>query len=345
MIKSMSEDPIASMQLPAPWELRPTATRNKSIPAVAFGSTAAAIQMARDGLTSAPTVVRHLRQVITDFRSENPYLVTSFQAPNSILNDRISGSRRFAAQSYSTPRIRQIARTLDTTVNDVVLSLCGGALRRYLGELGALPDEPLVAVVPVSVRRDNSETGNEIAMAMANLGTHLADPVERVRLVKGCMDYNKTMLKGMTPTQIMAYSAAVLAPGAFTLLPGVKNHRRAANLVISHVRGPQVDTYWQGCKLDGIYPASLVLGGFALNITLISRHDNIDFGIIACRRSLPSVQRLLIHLEEAIAELETVLGLSYDPATESEDCKAISGYCLYPRTGSEKLDGQMTTAA
>ena len=329
MLKSMSDDPFDSMLLPAPWELRPSG-QSKSLPAVAFGSAAAALQLTRDGLKSVPTVLGHLGQVVSDYRAANPYVVTSFQAPNCILNEKISGSRRFAAQSYSTERIRQIARKLDTTVNDVVLSLCGGALRRYLDELNALPEDPLVAVVPVSVRRDNSETGNEIAMAMANLGTHLADPVERVRLVKGCMDYNKAMLKEMTPAQIMAYSAAILTPGAATLLPGIKRRRRAANLVISHVRGPQTDTYWQGCKLDGIYPASLVLSGFALNITLISRHDNIDFGIIACRRSLLSVQRLLTHLEDALSELEAALGLSYEPGDELDDCKAINGYCLLP---------------
>ncbi len=345
MLKSMSEDPVASMNLPAPWELKPSDERGKSIPAVAFGSAAAAMHMARAGLTSAPTVLRHVRQVVEDYRAENPYLVTSFQAPNSILNESIAGSRRFAAQSYSTPRIRQIARALNTTVNDVVLSLCGGALRRYLQELNALPEDPLIAVVPVSVRQDEGETGNEIAMAMTNLGTHLSDPVERVRLVKGCMDYNKAMLKGMTPAQIMAYSAATLLPGAFTLLPGIKQHRRAANLVISHVRGPQTDMYWQGCKLDGVYPASLVLDGFALNITLISRHDHIDFGIIACRRSLPSVQRLLTHLEEAIVELEEALDLSYDPAAEPADCKAINGYCIYPRKEPSAETGPVQSVA
>ncbi|MDX1496797.1 MAG: wax ester/triacylglycerol synthase family O-acyltransferase [Salinisphaeraceae bacterium] len=331
MMKSMSEDPIESMQIPAPWEMRPSRGKGKSIPAVAFGSAAAALQITRAGLKGTPTVLRHLREVVADYRNDNPYLVTSFQAPNSILNQSISGSRRFAAQSYPTARIRQIAKALDSTVNDVVLSLCGGALRLYLDELNALPEQSLTAVVPVSVRRDDSETGNEIAMALTGLGTDIEDPIERARQVKGCMDYNKATLKDMTPAQIMAYSAATLAPGAATLLPGIKNHRRAANLVISHVRGPQTDTYWQGCKLDGIYPASLVLSGFALNITLISRHDNIDFGIIACRRSLPSVQRLLLHLEAAITELESALNLSYDPTQESDDCKAIHGYCIYPR--------------
>lgn len=330
MLKSMSEDPIESMSLPAPWQLQPRSGRSQSIPAVAFGSAAAALQMTRNGMLAAPAVLRQVRQVVADYRDANPHLVTSFQAPNSILNNKISGSRRFAAQSYSTPRIRQIARALDTTVNSVVLSLCGGALRLYLQELDALPEKPLIAVVPVSVRRDDSEFGNEITMAMANLGTHLANPVERAELVKHCMDYNKAMLSSMTPAQAMAYSAAMLAPGALTLLPGVKNHRRAANLVISHVRGPQTNMYWQGCKLDGIYPASLVLDGFALNITLISRHDNIDFGIIACRRSLPSAQRLLTHLEDSIQELEAALGLSYEPDMDPVDCKAINGYCLYP---------------
>ena len=123
------------------------------------------------------------------------------------------------------------------------------------------------------------------------------------------MNYNKKMLEGMSSAQIMAYSLAALSPALLTFLPGFHKNHRPANVVISHVRGPQETVYWQGCQLDGIYPASLVLDGYALNITLISRHDAIDFGIIACRKSLPSVQRLLTHLEDAINELEVALGI------------------------------------
>ncbi len=308
VMKSMSPDPVASMSMPAPWEMQPYKGQEGSTISAALGNVNSGIQALRNGLAGAPEVIRHLQHVVKDFREDNPDLVTSFQAPNSILNANITGSRRFAAQSYSAKRIRKIAKALGSTTNDTVLALCGSALRRYLLEQNALPDKPLISVVPVSVRRDEGETGNEIAFALANLATDLEDPVARVLKVKKSMDYNKAMLEGMSSAQIMAYSMATLAPALVTFLPGVNRNHRPANVVISHVRGPQETVYWQGCRLDGMYPASLVLDGYALNITLISRHDAIDFGIIACRKSLPSVQRLLSHLEDSIVELEVALG-------------------------------------
>lgn len=310
MQKTMTATPGESLDMPAPWEMRPYGTSKRSAPGAAIDSSVTALQLLRSGALGAPRVLAHLQHVVRDFRNHNPHLVTSFQAPNSILNGPIAGSRRFAAQSYSTARIKRVAKAFDATCNDLVLALCGAALRRYLMEQNALPDRPLIAIVPVSIRRDGSDMGNEIAFSLCNLATDMHDPLERVLQVKGTMDYNKNMLSDMSSAQIMAYSLAILTPGLFTYLPGIHRHHRAANLIISNVRGPQTDVYWQGCKLDGIYPASIVLDGFAMNITLISRHDYIDFGIIACRRSLPSVQRLLSHLEDSLEELEVALGFS-----------------------------------
>lgn len=321
MMKSMSPDPEASMGMPAPWEMRPyRKSGNRS--ALPIGGLNARLQQLRSTVNGSPQVVSHLQQVIRDYRASHPHQVMSFQAPNSILNASITGSRRFAAQSYDAERIRRIARAFESTTNDIVLAMCGSALRRYLLEQRALPDKPLIAVVPVSVRRDSGEEGNEIAFALANLATHLDDPIARVKLVKDCMDYNKTMLKGMSSAQIMAYSLATMSPALFTFLPGIHRNHRPANVVISHVRGPQQTVYWQGCELDGMYPASLVLDGYALNITLISRHDSIDFGIIACRKSLPSTQRLLTHLEDSIEELEVALG--FKKSARNDKRKVVS---------------------
>jgi diacylglycerol O-acyltransferase len=263
-------------------------------------------------------VVKQLRQTLADARNKNPEAITSLQAPRCILNQKVSGSRRFAAQSYSTPRIKAIAKAFNATTNDVVLALCGAALRRYLLELNELPERPLIAVVPVSTRHDDSESGNEIAFALASLATHLEDPAERVRAVKASMDYSKERFRQMTPSQVLAYSAALMTPGAIAWLTGLDRKYTIANTVISHVPGPRQPLYWQGCKLDGIYPASLVLDDFALNITLISRHDFIDFGIIACRKNLPRVQRLLGFIDDAIVELETTLGIFEQPVPKKK---------------------------
>ncbi len=231
-------------------------------------------------------------------------LFRSLQAPPSIFNQPISSSRRFAAQSYSAARIKAIARRFDTTSNDVVLAICGAALRRYLLELGRLPERPLIAAVPVSTSRQERDSGNEIAFALSHLGTHIADPRKRLRAIKACMDYNKSVLRSLAPAQLLAYEGLMFAPGVFNLLTGVSRRRSIVNLVISYVPGPRRRLYWQGCELEGLYPVSLIVDSVALNITLVARHDALDFGLLGCRKTLPHLQRLLEFLGDSIAELE-----------------------------------------
>lgn len=309
MLKSMAADLAESESMPAPWGVRTRKTQHATlpVPTPGAGSFDAFTRLAGAGYKSVPAVFRQLRQTLKDARSRNTEAITSLQAPRCILNQKVSGSRRFAAQSYSTSRIKAIAKAFNATSNDVVLALCSTALRRYLLELNELPERPLIALVPVSTRHDDSESGNEITFALVNLATHLEDPSERLRAVKACMDYTKERFRQMTPSQVLAYTAALMTPGALAWLTGFDRKSTIANTVISHVPGPRQPLYWQGCKLDGIYPASLVLDDFALNITLISRHDFIDFGIIACRKNLPRVQKLLGHIEDAIGELEAAI--------------------------------------
>lgn len=314
MLGAMSNDREMSMRMPAPWALPDLRAAGDRRSQVAAGKASKLMQTTRDGAISASKVLTQVGRTIRDFGAAHPDLVTSFQAPKCMLNARITGSRRFVAQSYPTVRIKAIAEVHDATCNDVVLALCGSALRRYLKELGKLPDKPLVAAVPVSVRCNNGHGGNEFAVALAHLGTNYRDPIKRLQAVKGSMDYAKAVLQEMTQVQIMAYTAAMLAPGAATLIPGIAPARTPANVVISHVRGPAQDMYWQGCRLDGVYPASLVLDGFALNITLIRRYGHIDMGVVACRNAVPGVQRLLGHFEDAIAELELALRLPLQTA-------------------------------
>ncbi|MFA5938706.1 MAG: wax ester/triacylglycerol synthase family O-acyltransferase [Sinimarinibacterium sp.] len=318
-MKSMSPDRELSKAMPAPWEIQtPRSDTTLAVPApAAVGPMGLLASLARNAVKATPTFVKQLRHTWNDYRAHHPYLATSVQAPRCILNQSVTASRRFAAQSYPTARLRAIAQKIDGTLNDVALAMCGSALRQYLIDLNALPAESLVAIVPVSVRQDDGTTGNEIAFALANLATHVADPVERLTIVKGCMDYNKARFREMSPAQLQAYSVAQLLPGALTWLLGLDPKHFVANLVISHVPGPRQPMYWQGCELDGMYPASVVVDTMALNITLISRYDAVDFGLIACRRTLPSVQRLLDHLETALVELEHAL---FDaPVTKGAD--------------------------
>ncbi len=313
LLKSMAPSAEASRKLPPPWEVQTQRSGGQAlpVPTPAADSLPALGKLVGGGWNSVSQVVRELRGTWEDHRSGNPDLALFGDAPQTLFNQKVSATRRFAAQSYSTGRIRAVAAAHEATVNDVVLAMCAGALRRYLDDMHELPAESLMAAVPISLRRPGSDAGgNEVAFTVTTLATAHSDPVERMRAIKRGMDYNKARLRKLTPGQVMGYTAALMIPGHLAqMLRLTSDDKTLANVVISHVPGPRQDLYWQGARLAGMYPISLNIDGAALNITLVSRHDYVDIGLIACRRSVPRVQRLLDDLEEALAELERASGI------------------------------------
>ncbi len=238
----------------------------------------------------------------------------SFSAPRTMFNVPVTSARRFAAQSWPIERIRQVGKACDATVNDVVLTMCSGALRSYLIGEDALPDAPLIAMVPVSLHGTESGAGdgggNSVGVVMCNLGTHLDDPVERLQTVHQSMIDGKEAMRGMSQLQTLAMSALGVSPLAvYPLLRLDGKMRPPFNLVISNVPGPRSSMYWNGARLDGLYPLSIVLDGQALNITVTSYADEIAFGLVGCRRSVPHLQRLLTYLGDELAALETAVGV------------------------------------
>ncbi|MDF1780838.1 MAG: wax ester/triacylglycerol synthase family O-acyltransferase [Alcanivoracaceae bacterium] len=259
-------------------------------------------------VATVPALAREVYKVSQKAKKDPDY-VSIFQAPHSLLNERITGSRRFAAQSYSLPRIKRIGAAFGCTVNDIVLAVCGSALRDYLISQNELPDKPLIAMVPVSLRQDDSAEGNQIATILANLGTHIADPQNRLRVIKASVEEAKARYRGMSPEEILNFTALMLAPTFINLMTGLAPGLQAFNVIISNVPGPKEQLYWNGAKLEGMYPVSIALDRIALNITLTSYGDQLEFGLIGCRRTLPSMQRMLDYLENGIHELEVAAGL------------------------------------
>ncbi|MGQ0528325.1 MAG: WS/DGAT/MGAT family O-acyltransferase [Panacagrimonas sp.] len=304
-LRSMSTKP--DEVLPPPWAVPPQGRRERPatlLTAPVAGASKLAARFSQ-AFGVVPAVARELRE---SFREQHPDFVSGLSAPASILNQPVSASRRFAARSYSQTRAKAVARALGGTVNDVVLGMCGYALRKYLSDLGALPDKPLIAAVPMSTRRDRTDVGNQLGFMLANLGTHLADPAERMRVITGSIEYGKTRYMKMKPGEILGYGMALMAPGMFNLLARPGGGKLAFNLVISNVPGPRAQMHWMGCAVEGMYPVSVVADGMALNISLSGIQDRLDFGLIACRRTLPHVQRLLDYLEEGLVELEALAG-------------------------------------
>ena len=260
-------------------------------------------------LGSTPRVMYELSQTAMKDMGRNPDYVSSFQAPSSILNQRVSSSRRFAAQSFEFDRLRHISKSLGVTINDIVLAICSGALREYLLSQDALPKKPLIAMVPASVRDDDSSMSNRITMILANLGTHKEDPLERLAIVRRSVQNAKEKFKRMNSNQILNYSAFVYSAAGLNIASGLLPKRQAFNLVISNVPGPREPLYWNGARLDALYPASIILDGQALNITMTSYLDKLEVGLTACRNALPKMQNLLTHLEEEIQRFEAIVGV------------------------------------
>ena len=303
MQRAMSEDPDDRARLPL-WAQPPRAAPVTDLaPAPRGDAIAGIIAAARGQLAAIRTVTRELVRPLVN--GEEKDYVSAYQAPRTVLNQRITGSRRFAAQAWPLERIKAVGKRHGATVNDVVLAMCGSALRRYLGDLAQLPQKPLIAMVPVSLRRDDSESGNQVAMVLANLGTHLADPVERLATVVRSVRVAKERFARMTPQEILTYSGAELSLVGLNMATGIAPTLQAFNVVISNVPGPKQQLYFHGARVDGAYPVSIVVDGQALNITLTSYADKLAFGLIACRRSVPHMQQLLGHLEDAIVELES----------------------------------------
>lgn len=254
-------------------------------------------------LRAVPKVVKEVGDSLSKTRHDVA-LVAGNDAPQSILNSAITGSRRFAAQSYSISRVREIARAHGGTVNDAVLAICGGALREYLLGIDQLPEKSLVAMVPVSVREGHTEGGNQIAVIHARLGTDIADPAKRIAAVVESVQHAKGRSKRMGPQGQQLFTGISMLPAGANMITGGRMASPGFNVIISNVPGPSRSLHWNGARLEGLYPISLVVNRLALNITLFSYRDNLEFGITACRRAMPSVQKLLMHIEAAIDELE-----------------------------------------
>ncbi|WP_072806976.1 WS/DGAT/MGAT family O-acyltransferase [Rhodococcoides yunnanense] len=231
------------------------------------------------------------------------------RAPRTMFNVPIGGARRFAAESWSIDRMTTVAKSLDITLNDIVLAMCAGALRAYLIDEDGLPESPLIAMVPVSLRKpgEESSAGNAVTTILCNLGTHESDPLDRLQCITDSTTKGKDMMRELNTLESLTFGAVTMLPLLFGPVPGfVNNTPPPFNVVISNVPGSREELYWNGARLDGIYPASIVCDGMALNITVASNGDSLNFGLIGCRRSVPHLQRMLTHLETSLAELEKV---------------------------------------
>lgn len=246
-------------------------------------------------------------KVVTEGLFNKDFVAPLQQAPQTILNVPIGSARRFAAQDWPTERLRAVAARHGISFNEVLIAMSASALRAYLLDQKALPDDSLNVCIPVSLHSADDRDGNAITAIIISMATSTASPRERLAQIHASSASAKNVVRGMRPIQAMALGAANVWSLAFAPLPGFVNHTpRGFNLMISSVPGPEEPQYWNGARLDGCYPVSIPMEGLAMNITITTVGGKANFGVIGARAQLPSLQRILDHLENALIELEDI---------------------------------------
>ncbi len=302
LCRIFSSDPEAR-RIP-PWSVPPPPPPNKLRSKVAKTSVLRAFY---DQLRESGQTTSALLRAVGRLVARESKVVAPFEAPGSLLNARVkSGARRFATQQYDLTHVKSLAKAADCTLNDIVLYLCGTAIRRFLKESNQLPDAPLTSGIPVDVRpADDHGTGNAISIMIASLATHIADPLERLDAIKESSREAKAHLQTMPRSALTQYMMMVMAPYSLQILTGLGGRTRPVfNIIISNVPGPRKPLYFNGAKLEALYPVSLIAHGGALNITCVSYNGTLNFGFTGCRDSLPHMQRLAVYAGEALAELQ-----------------------------------------
>ena len=261
-------------------------------------------QLARQGLALAGFARR---------RSTPPF---PFQAPRTPFNAELTPHRRVANASVPLSRVKAIKDAFGVKVNDVVLALCATALRRYLAERDQLPDAPLVAQVPVSVRSgDDTQPGNQVAAMFASLATDVDDAGDRLRAIYESTQSAKEMRQALEAHKIMNLTDTT-PPGLIALAArmytaaGLERIPPPFNVIISNVPGPPFPLYMAGARLLSLSPMGPLLYGGGLNITVLSYIDSLDFGFLACRDLVPDIWAIANGIELALEELEKVASVA-----------------------------------
>jgi len=232
------------------------------------------------------------------------------RAPSTPFNKPITPHRRVAFRSVDLADVKAVKNAFGVSVNDVVMAMCAGALRRWLIEHEALPSTPLVSMIPVSVRDEASKgaLGNKVSAMLATLPTNLEDPEQRLAVTHEATKIAKSQQAAIP--QGLVEDISDFAPPALTaraarvvFATGLLHRVPPFNVVISNVPGPNVPVYLAGAKLLANYPVSVLTDGQGLNITLVGYLGQLHFGLVACRELVPDIDALAGYLVDELALL------------------------------------------
>ena len=239
---------------------------------------------------------------------EGSFLLPS-GSPRSTLNRHINAQRRFATQQFEESRIQDLADATDSTLNEILTYLCGSSLRRFFKEYNALPDQSLVGALPVSLQeRSERLPGNAIAGLRVALGTHISDPLARLDAIKVSMEQVREDRASLPDSAVTSYVMTRAAPLYASQLPALARFVPPLfNLVVSKMPGPEDARYFNGARLESIYPMSPLLQFSALSIDCVSYAGTLNIGFTGARDTLPHLQRLAVYLGRALVDLEELV--------------------------------------
>jgi diacylglycerol O-acyltransferase / wax synthase len=269
-----------------------------------------------NALPGVPTLSRglsHLRALAGAPGGEGVIEVAKARAPRTSFNGPISAHRRFAFGSLSLDRVKALKNELGVTVNDVVVAVCATALREWLLERDELPKDPLVALIPVSVRTEaeRAEFGNRISAMIVPIPTNVKDPVRRLRrtheLLRSAKEHHAALPASLLTDATSFIPPAVAARASRATVEVLGRTRPPLNVVISNVPGPRDPLYLAGAQLQANYPVSVVIDGVGLNMTVMSYRDHMDFGIVSDRDQIDDVWPLLEACARALDEFEAAV--------------------------------------
>lgn len=263
-----------------------------------------AIRLAKSIVASLGATGEMAGKILEMATGANSAVLGALRTPRTPFNKKVTRNRRVAKTELDLPRMRDLARLTDTTVNDIVLTALSGSVRRYLAELDLLPKRTLTASVPVGIDRDE-ETINAAAGFVCPLGTDVADPVQRLRGIHAVTARGKKELIALSPGALQQFTLAGLLPIAFS--QKVVTAPPLFNFVVSNLVLSREPLYLAGAKLISMVPVSFLSDGYGLNVTLIGYGDKVTLGFVGCRDTIPHLQRLAIYTDAALDELEAAI--------------------------------------
>jgi len=237
--------------------------------------------------------------------------------PRTPLNVAVSGARAFVTARIPLVEAKALAKHFEVKLNDVILATCAGALRRYFAAEPSTLKKSMICAAPVSLRAaGDTSQNNQVSMMLIDLATNIADPVKRIQAIHKASMASKTtagVMKGVMssatsdlPTLGIPWLMSVITP-LYKTAVATNRIPVVANVVVSNVPGPPVPLYLAGAKMLEYYPVSIVTHGLALNITIHSYAGQLDYGLIAAKKEVPRLAKMVKAVHDAHQELMTLL--------------------------------------